>query len=346
MKKIIALCLFLLFITGCSKEKVNMNDFFVGVIETTTVKEKSKILYFNSNLELINSLKYNYAELSSSFEVPGYSNDGIYFVPRGLEQKADTKKIISLQIDSQSFTEYDVDRVNIQYSAVNSDYIYSTSNLNGISYITQTNKLSGKVKELEFNRKYISSLNMYGDKLIAFINDLDHKPYPKSEIVIFNKELEIEKRIDLSDYGMNHFKSLIDEDILYVPNPTTIKDEVDDKLLIINLKNNEIYQISLLADSPNDIFSYKEDLIVTHSSLIDPDGTKISKISKKNGKFNSYDLKETIYLSAIKDNYLLIVTKDNKLIKYDINQDFKKIKEIDIKNHSNLYISNIYISNI
>lgn len=345
MKKIIAFCLLLLLASGCSKEKVNMDNFFIGVIESTTVREESKISYFDSHLELLNRVGYKYAELSSSFEVPGYSNDGIYFVPRGLQQKADTKKVIALQLDSQSFIEYDVDRVNIQYSAVTSDYVYSTSNLNGVSYITQTHKQSKAVKELKLEAKYVSSLNVYGDRLVAFVNELDHEPYPKSEIIILNKELETEKTIDLSAYGASHFKSLVEGDLLYISNSETIKDEIDDKLLIVNLQNNAIRPIPLSIENPNDLFSYKNDIIVTHTSLIDPNGSMVSRVSKATGEIVSFDLKETIYLSAVKDNYLLVFTKDNTLIQYDMDQDFKTIKKVSIKTDPNLYVSNIFVSN-
>lgn len=350
MKRVTIFLLSLLLISGCSKVKdnsntVSMDNFFIGIIETKVNKERSKISYYDSDLKILKTQDYSYAELSSSFEMPGYSNDGIYFVPRGLAQKADTKKVVSLQIDSQSFTEFEVDRISIQYTTASRDYIYSTSNLNGISYITQTNKKTNEVREIEFELKNISSLNVYKDKVIAFINDLEHKPYPKVEVIVFNTELKPDTVIDLSSYGMNHYKSLVEEDFLYVSNPTTIEDEVNDSFLIINLLNGSVQEIKLMENSPNDVFSYHDNLIITHTDLIEPDGSKVTKISKESCDFTTFDLNETIYLSAVKDNYLFIVTPNNLLIQYDIDQDFRKVKEVIIESDPELYISNIFVRN-
>lgn len=348
MKRATFIFIFLLLISGCSKEKDNsktiaMDNFLFGIIETTMVRERSKITYYDSDLNILNAQDYKYAELSSSFEMPGYSNDGIYLIPRGLAQKADEKKVVSLQIDSQSFTEFDVDRISIQYTTASLDFIYSTSNLNGISYITQTNKKTNEVREIEFESKYISSLNVYKDKAIAFINDLEHKPNPKVEVVVFNTELEPDTVIDLSSYGINQYKSLVEEDFLYVSNPTTIEDEVNDSFLIINLLNGKVQEIKLMENSPNDVFSYYDDLIITHTDLIEPNGSKVTKISKDSLDFTTFDLTETIYLSAVKDNSLFIVTTNNLIIQYDIDQNFRKVKEITFESDPELYISNIFV---
>lgn len=106
MKKIIKT--FIIFTIGfnCIACNPKRNNYSISVIDTSSTTNKSQITFYDSNLTKKNIYKYNYAELGTHFYQPQYKNSNIYLVPRGIGNKHDEKKIISINKKQDRFMRY------------------------------------------------------------------------------------------------------------------------------------------------------------------------------------------------------------------------------------------------
>ena len=158
MKKIIKT--FIIFTIGfnCIACNPKRNNYSISVIDTSSTTNKSQITFYDSNLTKKNIYKYNYAELGTHFYQPQYKNSNIYLVPRGIGNKHDEKKIISINKKTRQVHEIYVNKNNIQCVSVSKRYLYTSSNLNMISYLTQYD-----MKNKKYHDSHCSSVSRMSD---------------------------------------------------------------------------------------------------------------------------------------------------------------------------------------
>jgi len=349
MKRKIIFISILLVIAGCQdKETDKIDDFFVGVIETTQTKEKSSITFYDSSLNVINIKDYKYADLSSDWSDPVYLDEGILMIPLGVAKKADAKKVVSLDVKNQEFTEFPIDRVNIVCATANDKFVYAGSNLNMSAYITQLNKESEEVKEVELkeNGALVSLLVSYKDHLYAFYDYSNDEGINFSGIHIYNENLDLLNTIDLSDFGIGFGKALIYKDKLYIPNEYDSEDNADNRMLILDLVTNDIKSVDFPYFYPNDVVEYHNSIIISHSSKVSPNGSMISVYDVKTEKKLSYDLGVIIRKMDLVENKLVILTADDRLVTYDLDDNFKKSNEVRLEYQSDnqTFKSNIFVN--
>lgn len=158
--------IFMLF--GCKSNNTIINNYDLGVVLTTDVREKSKVIYFNQNLEILGDRELKYAGLGTHFSQPTYYNGKMYLIPAGITVKLDERKTIEVDLKTNEIKEYHVDKINIQRVTVNDNNIFTSSNLNGIYYLTQTDKENNFIKELQYENSKISMIVCVKDKLCVF----------------------------------------------------------------------------------------------------------------------------------------------------------------------------------
>lgn len=350
MKYKITLILCLLFLVGCkAKEESKIDNFFIGVIETTQSEEKSSITYYDSNLKELGVRNLKFADLSSYWNDLGYFDHTIVLIPTGLMKKKDTEKILTLNLNNLEVTEYPINRVNIGCANQNEEYVYAASNLNGEAYITGRNKQTGEVKEVKLDkvRAYVSNLTAYKDNLYAFYFNQNDDGDVVSGLHIYDKNLVLTKTINLNEFGWSFLKTLVHEDKMYIPNARDIHDQESNKLLVLDLITNEIQSIDLPYTEPNDIVAYNNSVIISHSSIVEPNGSLISMYDIQTGNITSFDLKCNIARIDIVDNILVVLNADNKLITFDVAKGFSEINEIELTFNSSkngVFKSNIFVN--
>jgi len=299
-------------------------------------------------LNVINTKDYKYADLSSTWNDPVYLDEGILMIPLGLARKADAKKVVSLDVKNQEFTEFPIDRVNIVCATANDKFVYAGSNLNMSAYITQLNKESKEVKEVELqeNGALVSLLVSYKDQLYAFYDYANDEGTNFSGIHIYDESLNLLNTIDLSDFGIGFGKALIYEDKLYIPNEYGREDNADNKMILLDLVTNDIKSVDLPYSYPNDVVVYHDSILISHSSNVSPNGSMISVYDVKTEKILSYDLEVIIRKMDLIENKLVILTADDRLVTYDLDDNFKKSDEVHLEYQSNdqTYKSNIFVN--
>ena len=317
------LCILLVLASGCSFSKKEAIDYELGVIETTTLDRKTRFLYLDKNLNIVRKDHYKASTTSSSAENPSYQGRKVYFVPNGLTDEGIEKKILEVDRDTHQIKFYDVNRVNLQGIAVNEKYTYTISNDNTITYITQTDYHNKKVKELTFHDIITLTVLRANDKIIVPYGLI--KKTEKQLINIYDTELNLIKKLDLSKYGHGITRLIVIGNKAYMPISSKFNYNTYD-----NDNNNLIAEL----DAPR------------------YEGNKITFYHTKTKEEKVYELKDHLAriertgdyfygLSYIKDGY--------KITRYSIKDNMKELnskKFYPSKGYSvHYYCSNIFVKN-
>lgn len=337
---IIFVCIIVLNSTGCQSNRYQKN-FAVAVIETSSDKKDSTLKYYNTELELVYSQNMMYTSLGNIFYPPMEFDERIYLVPQGDSQKKDEKKILEIDLDNNQKNVYDIDALAINSVCANEEYIFACNTLNGISYINACDKKSKEVKTIKFPEIFISKV-ICKNKLYAFgIEKKDDLIY--SYLYIMNgKSLEVEKQIDLSSYGGVHYSASFIDDLLYFPNPRDQFDNAGTSISCFDTKTNEIDNIDLGIEYPQDIVPYEDYLIVSHFDLVTGIGDKVTFYNTKTKESSHVTLGYSIYQMILKNDALYILD-ENSVYKYNIeNCKLHLIQKIKVKSGKNTYLSGIF----
>lgn len=341
--KILIIFLLFFFLSGCDQTKKEINDKYkVAIIETSSKNENSLITYYNENLEQNKTIKLKYAELGSNFYNPNYSNDVVYLVPRGLQGKHNTHKIIGLDTLTDNIKDYNIERTNILCTATNDKYIFSVSNLNAISYLTRFSKTDDTIKEITYPNEYLSLVAADNEKVFAFVNtiknDVNH-----SELKVYNaNNLDLLNTIDITEYGINQTKYYLNDNYLFFSNPYDKYDQPNNILAIYNIKDNSISKLTLMENYPDDIIQLDQNrLLISCTNQVQLDGTSIIIYNMLKNEEIKYNLKFPIMDIQVVANKLYVLSSDDTLSVYDINDGFDLIKSVKHNTTNSTYCSSL-----
>lgn len=347
MKKItyITLLMVSIFImNGCVKEvgipkEFKTEDIKIGVVETRSTDYKSIIHWYDDDLNKVFDQKLKYADLGDTWRKPVYYDNQVYIIPVGLMGRQDSKLVISIDEDDFKIKEFEIDDTGLQALAVNEDYIYTSSNLNRVAYITRTNKSDNKSIQLAIDNIYITGLLAIEDKLYSFHDNGDGLNRNFC-LDIYNQDLELLKTIEDSRYGADQYKYLYDKEdkVIYTTMQYDSDDEIYGLLLKIHTDTYEIESIDLKEEFPDAILDYKDTIIISHYNLVGCIGSKISLLDKKTQEFTTIDLERRVDYVDILENQLVVVNEETISL-FDIDNNFKLIKETSIP-----YIEDSYYS--
>lgn len=350
MKKIFYITLILLalfFLNACSPkvdETIVLNnneEIKIGVVKTTSTDYKSSISWYDKDLVKLSDQNLKYSMLGSSFNNPIYSGDEIYLLTEGLGNSRDAKKAISINKDKFQVKEYPVKNEAINSIAVSENYIYTINTLNSNTHIERVNKDDFGSKEIIIDNEYVTGLTAVGDKLYVFASK-NLGQMQEFYLYVYNEELEIIDKKDITEYGTAQYKFMQDEDYLYVGVTYTNKDSPASLILKISIKTNGIEEIDIKEKSPNDILKYKEKILITNYELVTNQGDKITVLNSDSKEMETIELNTKTELSGIMGE-ILVIANQEKLSLYDIENNFELIKQIDIEKDDDSYISSLII---
>ncbi|MCR2044017.1 hypothetical protein [Anaerosalibacter massiliensis] len=333
-------------INGCGHKVYNSKvleskEIEIGVVETTASEYKSIIHWYDGDLNKVSEQKLSYAMLGSAFHNPVYYDNEIYMIPQGLGNKKDSKKVISFNKKDLSIKEFSFNNIALNDVAVSGDYIYTINTLNGDTHICRLNKTNNTVKELIIEKEYISGFTAVKGKIYAFSSNLSTS-LPKFYLYIYDENLELLDKKDITQYGTSQYKFMNDDDYLYAGVMMTKEEKPSSIILKISLDTNEIETIDTNQEVPNDILQYKNKIIVTNHDLVINQGTKMTILDKNNEDSEVIDLNNKTEFAGIIGN-MLVITNQEKVSLYDIEKDFKLIKETNIEKDDDCYISSIIL---
>lgn len=136
-----------LFLCACAKnqkgvQQIERDKVNIGLVVTTSQDYDSKIMWFDSKLNLQNEQFLGYAMLGTPFDTPVENNGKLYMIPQGLVDRKDTKKVISIDKETLNIEEYPFSNIALNHMASLEDNVYAVNTLDGNSYIELYNTRS------------------------------------------------------------------------------------------------------------------------------------------------------------------------------------------------------------
>ena len=283
---------------------------------------KSRIDWYNDELELLGSSKLTYAGLGSHFYKPLTVDNEVYMIPQGLGNNKSTKKVISLNKNTFEISEYPFSNIALNHMAVINKYVYAVNTMNGSSYIERYDKESHKNIIKEYKETYIYGIFPMSEKLLAFSITAD-KGSDSCTLRVMDKDLNIVKEISLTKFGR------------------TTEDKPISKILSIDKRNYDIKVIDIQAEQPSDIFKYEDKFLITNYDPVEVKGTKVSVVDEEGRLYKDIELNNELSLTQLYGEYL-VVANLQKLSLYDINT-FELKREVKLDIDSESYVSAIII---
>ena len=318
----------------------NTQNVNLGLIITTATKYDSSILWFDSDLKLDHRQSLEYAMLGTPFYTPVENNNKLFVIPQGLIDKKDTRKVISIDKSTLAIEEYPFSNIGLNHMASIGDNVYAVNTLNGDSYLESYNTKTGKSKTVIIEKTYMETIIAAGGKLFCFTSEPDSKNPERYSIAlnIYSPKLQLEKKIDISDFGNPTRKYCEDQDYLYITVNLDAYDQPAGKILRINKSNYQITEYATDGIYPNDIFIYGDKFIVTYYNPVQRMGSQIS-IWSPTEEEKIFDLGTELALTGLTENGF-VVANDEAIRLYSLS-DFSLIKETKLNVKSNYYVSNL-----
>lgn len=342
ISKFLFLLLLLILIVGCINKKVeNPEKIKIGVIATTDLNQKSSIHWYDENLELIDVQKLKYAKLGGTYYRPIYDNNEVFIIPRGLMTKDDSQKVISLNTEDFNIEEFHVPNIALNNLAVTDEYIFVNSSLNYQTHLSRVDRKTKEFTEKIYDEAYFHSIITFENKLLLLGNMVNDET--ETFIYVLDEDFHILETIDISKYGTGGFKYLIDNKDLYLTIPYNVTESKENNILLkIDMDRYNVELIELENNVPDTIIKYKDKLFICHNYINTGYGNMLTVIDIKTEKQEVYDLKTDLdYVEVVGDN--LVVVDQEKITLFDINDDFKLIKEVIIDLNKEHYISMVIL---
>lgn len=344
---ILVICLF-----GCQgftkSDTENKNSKIkIGIIETTGYKNKSYIHFFDDNLNLICKEENNYSSLSEPFDFPIYKDGNIFAIPKGIFDKRKETSILCYNIQSDSYTEYDVGLRSMNRLAVSEKYLFGINTVNNISTIVRSNiDQQSEILSKNFNNIFISEITVLNETLYA-IFVFDSKNIYLVELSV--ETLEIINQYDISQYG-DPCRFIENNGKIYMSNQyTDLFSGIPSTMITVFDKSNATFtQINTNESSPNNLVKIKDWLFVSHYDRVQATGNKISVIELNSNECLNFSFEHSVKQIATDEEYLYILG-DNCIYKYLFeNKRFKEVtkKELDVnKTDTFFYITSFVLCN-
>lgn len=337
--QIAATLLFLtLFLGACGSKnaKIDRDKAAIGLVVTTAQAYDSKILWFDADLGNNQIQKLHYAALGSHFAQQIAKNGKIYMIPQGLDNRKDTRKVISIDKNDLSIQEYPFSNIALNFTECIGENVYAINTRNGVSTLERYHTLSQQSQKFEREGEVFNQITAASDKLYCFSMryDPDNPDRFLTTLRIFTPDLQMEKEIDLSEYGMTSGKALDDQEYLYV---TVSHDSYDNRIgriLKINKSTYEIQKFDSEEGNVFDMFRAGDRFIFTHYDPVVNEGGRISVWDGKDSE-KIVDLETPLTLTGISGKNF-VVANDNGIRLYSMD-NFQLLKEKKIELDSRKY---------
>ena len=307
----------------------------IGIVKTTNFTKKTTILGYDKDLNLITDIDFPFTNVGH-FANPTTFNKNYYFGQViGHEYKHDENKILEVNLKDFSYKTYEVEPFGLYTIAENKTNVFGTTNSNGISYITATNKDNGKKKTIELKAEYIS-LSFANDKYLFVISAKDdltkESKIGETLLYVYNNDLELVKSIELEQYQFDRLSKIGNK--YYFAN----YNNNDNKYMMYIFDENtfELEKVDIKTKNVVDVEISGDYYILGSADFLPPYDGGITFKNIKTGEeiFHKLDTGATRMFKV--DNYLYVfhIFEDNKeiLAKYEINgTELKKVKEVPLK---------------
>lgn len=347
MRKISCIILSIISITllalqGCAQKQIDISKFTIGIIETNGTINKSRITFFDKNIDNKKSIDLPYASVGNIFYNPCIYKNNLYVIPQGKSNSKDEKTVLKINLTDFSEKTFRINQLAMNSIAVTENYIYTCNTLNGTSYINKYNITNNTVSKISIANTYISKLLTDANHVYAFAT-IKENTNSKSYIYTCNSDLEIINKIDITNCGTTHYKAIIKEEKIWFTNTYNAQGAPNNTLSIYDTETGHIQIIQLKEYYPLDLLFHDNYLLIAHYNLVQRNGGGVSLYNPSTSQMKYYNLKHAVEQIATRKDYVYILG-DEKIYIYKIdNLSLKLVKsKLLEKNNEDNYFSGIF----
>lgn len=322
------------YIKNIPSEKYHQ-EFKFAVVQTSSVKLKSYISFFDENLNQISSMKINCGGLSQCWDFPKINDGKVFMNVKGTDLWIKSQ-IAEFNLANGKYRLHNVHQKFNTCFAVDGKNIYAancTTNTNIIKYEID----SHKIKKLVIPNMYITHMKIYDNKLFSFGNFSVTKP--NAFIYMINPDtMQIIKSIDITQCGLGQYDSVKICDDIFFTNYSQLKNEewlseIDSNILgKYNLKTGETEKIILNAPCPKQILRFENKLIISHEDW-HQNGKYLSIYNLNTREKKLIEIENSPYQIYLYKNKIYSIDR-KKIYRYDANT-FKLEKQTDLDTQNN-----------
>lgn len=329
-KKLAAAILLAVSLTaGCGKEPVNLEKACVGVVETNSYREKSRLLIYDENLSQLTDVPLKYASVGSIFYNLFVDQQELYVIPQGSADRKDEKKALQINLTDLKKKTYDIEQPAMNDICADETYIYTCNTLNGDSYINRCRKEDQSVKTQTIAQMHVSKIVCADGRIYAFGTKKAEHAF-RSYIIILDEELRQTDQIDISECGSSHYKAIVCDGNIFFSNNLDANEESGNTVSIFSIKDKTIDTIVLNQNCPWDLAMFQDFLIISHYTIGNQKNGCISLYNLDTQEVREYPLEHVAEQMTIKEDNIYILAK-NCLYQYKITEGgIEYIKELPI----------------
>ncbi len=300
----------------------------IAIIKTTEQAKDGALIFYDADLNEIGTKTMQYATLSDYFSKPFVYQNKLFLAPQGYGNSKEEDKILEIDLTTWQEKVYQIEQTGSNYCCANSDYIYSVSNLNGVTYLTRTSRADGSLKTVDFSDMIALYLICDENNVYVFglIDDATAEYFYDSKIFVYDRALNLLNKVEDDTISFNTSNALITDDKVYFTCPLDKNDNEINVLSVLDRKSNQISQINLAQTLPWSIVKKDDILLISHFDIVTWQGAAGITFYDINSGESSYQaLEHAVAQIELRDDKLYILGEDN-LFKYQVDYNEKQLK--------------------
>lgn len=270
-------------LSGCVEDGIRRPEgSCVGVVETSGNSDDSRIYILNEGLFDKGELPLKYASVTN----PRVFGKELYAIPQGYFESPNETIVLSVNLYSLRIRTYDIGLPGMQKVYADDDYIYACT-IDTVAIYSKANKtvVTRKLDGKEISDIVCINTNIY----VLGIDKNDAKNMGKPCIWTLNREMEVIREKDISEYGIIPQKVIEKGERIYFTNTVDSNNQPCNKVLVYITTVDKIESIALEQAHLSDMKFYNNTLVVSHYNETDPSfgGITLYDTETKEMKFHS-----------------------------------------------------------
>lgn len=339
---------------GCASEDDSQGADIVeraklGVIETRSNIDRSRIILYDGGLEEIGSVPLNIAGVEQAWGDLPTVGTCVYVAPYGNFKEGQGHEVLQIDCADLSVTSFDVDEKVLNGAAASDRYVFAFNDLNLVNTISRCDKETGEVKKVCIPDDHVTSAVFAGDSLWVFAQRQGASGEEEDQTGLlyrFSEELEQIGIYDISVCGSGQYRVLPYERKLYFTSLEKAQGCDLRRVGVFDLSDGELSWIQLEKDYPSAMVVFDGKLLVSHCDVIAGRNTRsyLSICDLASGKVETKELAHDAMEMAVVGKKLYMMNSwDRRLYAYDANSlALEKSVVVDLADEDYSYLSNIF----
>lgn len=320
---------------GCTQQSNNnILSFKYGVIFTSNLYNKSKIVLFSQNWDVVEEINLDIGGLQKG----KIYKENLYVPVTGIPSEPGNK-ILEFNMKTGNKRYIKTKKLPIKL-VVKDNFLYVIHNTSIDSgLLTKINiKNNNIIKEKRLSG-VLREIAIANDKINVIADD----PVSKNQNIY-----ELDENLNEINIEPNKFTAFPTDSLYFNGMLLIINNAKYDflgptnKIVAFKSKNSSLELVKLKEEAPYQIFKNDDNIIITHYDFPTRSGNKVTVLNNELNQKKVYYLKNDLYLSHMGDNVLYSLDHNYKLYQYNIN-DFALLSEYQLKKIKGMVIADFFV---